>query len=393
MAVNLTNADDALKSYYLDAVSEQLNENVNPFLSLIKKTSDSVWGKEVKQLAVHGINGGIGAGTEDGNLPTARGNHYVQFTSALKNLYGTIEISDKAIKATENNSGAFVSLLNSEMDGLLKASAFNFGRMLFGDGTGKLATVVSVEEDNILVLNNVSGLMEGMVVDFRTSQGTLISAASEREVVLLDRESCAVQISGTAITSSTVPAGSIITVHGSYNNEITGLSAIFDADIDNLYGVSKSANIWLMPYVRENVGRLSESAIQTAIDAAEEAGGASPDVIITSFGVRRALISLLSENKRSVDTMELAGGFKGISFNGIPVVVDRFCPKNTMYILNSKDFALHQLCDWQWLTGDDGKVLRQVPGKPVYTATLVKYAELMCARPYAQAALTGIIEA
>ena len=31
MAVNLTNADEALKSYYLDAVSEQLNENVNPF--------------------------------------------------------------------------------------------------------------------------------------------------------------------------------------------------------------------------------------------------------------------------------------------------------------------------------------------------------------------------
>ena len=393
MAVNLTNADDALKSYYLDAVSEQLNQNVNPFLSLIKKTSDNVWGKEVKQLAVHGINGGIGAGTEDGNLPTARGNNYVQFTSALKNLYGTIEISDKAIKATENNSGAFVSLLNSEMDGLLKSSAFNFGRMLFGDGTGKIASVVSVGNNNVLVLSNVSAFMEGMIVDFRTSQGAAISGATEREVVYVDRENSSVQFGGTSITSTLVPANSIITVHGSYNNEITGLAAIFDSNITSLYGVSKSANAWLNPYIATSVGTLSEGDIQTAIDAVEEAGGEAPDVIITSFGVRRALLALLSAGKRSVDTLHLAGGFKGISFNGIPVVADRFCPKNTMYILNSKDFALHQLCDWQWLTGDDGKVLRQVPGKPVYTATLVKYAELMCARPYAQAALTGITEA
>ena len=43
--------------------------------------------------------------------------------------------------------------------------------------------------------------------------------------------------------------------------------------------------------------------------------------------------------------------------------------------------------------GDDGKILKQVANKPVYTATLVKYAELICAKPYAQGALFGINEA
>ena len=43
--------------------------------------------------------------------------------------------------------------------------------------------------------------------------------------------------------------------------------------------------------------------------------------------------------------------------------------------------------------GEDGKILKQVPGKPIYTATLVKYAELMCARPCGQGALYGITEA
>ena len=90
--------------------------------------------------------------------------------------------------------------------------------------------------------------------------------------------------------------------------------------------------------------------------------------------------------------MELAGGYKAMSFNGIPVVADRFCPDGTMYLLNTDDFCLHQLCDWQWLEGEDGKVLRQVAGKPVYTATLVKYADLVCTRPCGQAMLSGITE-
>ena len=93
-----------------------------------------------------------------------------------------------------------------------------------------------------------------------------------------------------------------------------------------------------------------------------------------------------------MDAVTIEGGFTALSFGGIPVVADRFCPEGTMYLLNTDDFALHQLCDWQWLEGEDGKVLKQIPGKPVYTATLVKYAELMCYRPCGQGCLTGITE-
>ncbi|MBO4251964.1 MAG: phage major capsid protein [Clostridia bacterium] len=393
MAVNLTNADSALKSYYLEAVSEQLNGSVNPFLAQIKKTSENVWGKEVKQLAIHGINGGIGAGTEDGNLPTARGNRYAQFTSTLKNLYGTIEISDKAIRASENNSGAFVSLLNQEMEGLIKASSFNLGRMLFGDGSGVLAAVTTANGGSVFTLDTVAPFMEGMIVDFRTSAGVAIEGATEREIIEVNRASKTIKVSGTALTSSTVPATSVISVHGSYNNEITGLAAIFNDSVTTLYGVTKSTNTWIKPKVKAQSGAITEAAIQSVLDSIEEAGGEQANLIITSFGVRRAFINLLSQNKRTVDSIDLAGGFKALSYNGIPVIADRFCPAGTMYILNTKDFTLNELCDWQWLTDDDGKVLRQVPGKPVYTATLVKYAELICARPYAQGAITSITEA
>lgn len=391
MAVNLTNADKALKTYYLDAVSSQL-DCVSPFYSMIKRSTDDVWGKEVKKLVTFGINGGVGAGTEEGNLPSSSGNDYKQITSTLKNLYGTIEITDKAIRASENNSGAFVNLLNAEMDGLIKASAFNLGRMLFGDGSGKVAKVKSVTK-GIIVVDSAKSLMEGMVVDFRdATTGDVIENFGGRRITALDRISCAMTVSGTAATSSTIPENTLITVQGSYNNEITGLGAIFDSSATTLYGLEKKSNLWLTPYSVSSVGAITEAKIQKALDYVEENGGAPAELIICSWGVRRAMQNMLSANRRTTDTMELAGGYKAMSYNGIPVVADRFCPEGSMYIINTKDFTLHQLCDWQWLTGDDGSVLKQVAGKPVFTATLVKYAELVCARPYGQGVLTGITE-
>ena len=186
-------------------------------------------------------------------------------------------------------------------------------------------------------------------------------------------------------------AGTIMTIQASYNHEITGLGAIF-GESANLYGINRSQNAWLMPYAQKSVGEISELTIQTALDEIEERSGKSVNFIVCSWGVRRALQQLFSANRRNIDTMELSGGFKAMNYNGIPIVADRFCPDGTMYLLNTNDFTLHQLCDWQWLADDDGRVLKQVPGKPVYTATLVKYAELICSCPQGQGMLSGITE-
>ena len=49
--VTLTTAQNALKSVYLNVLSEQLNINSNAFLSKIKQTSKDVFGKEIIKLA------------------------------------------------------------------------------------------------------------------------------------------------------------------------------------------------------------------------------------------------------------------------------------------------------------------------------------------------------
>lgn len=386
--VTLASADSALKSFYLDAVAQQLNTEVNPLLAKIKQSTADVWGKEVRRLAQYGVNGGVGAGTEEGSLPAAGGNNYDQFVTTLKNLYGTIEISDKAVRASENSAGAFVDLLNAEMEGLLRSSAFNFGRMLFGDGSGILCTVSAVS-GNVVTVDSVKNVIEGMTVDVLDADGDQVSGVTARRITAVDRTDKTITLSGGALTG--VVAGCTLCVQGSHNLELTGLGAIFKDD-GSLYGLSRAERQWMVPYIKESVGTISENAIQTAIDYLEETAGSRVDMIVCSWGVKRALQAVLAESRMQTDMAELAGGYRTITYNGIPVVADRFCPAGTMYLLNTRDFCLHQLCDWKWLEGDDGKVLRQVPGKPLYTATLVKYADLICTRPCGQAMLSGITE-
>lgn len=378
--VTLQNAENALKSVYLGTVTDLLNTRVNPLLTKIEQTSADVWGKEIRTAARFGINGGIGAGDEDGDLPDAYGNNYLQFVTTLKNLYGQIEISDKAIRASEDGRGAFTDLLNAELEGLLNASKFNLGRMLYGDGTGKLCSFS--DSDAGVVCDNTRNLIEGLVVDVYGSSGTKKGAA---RITYVDRKSNKVQHDNSTLA---LASGDVMYVQGSKDKEITGIGALFDGT--SIYGVQKSAHPFLNPYAKDVNGAIDEIVIQEAIDALENDAGSTVDFIACSQDAKYSFIDYMSSFKRNIDFTELEGGFKTISYNGLPLVYDRFVPDGCMYLFNTKAFKLHQLCDWRFLETENGKILRQNQGKPTYTATLVKYCDLICQKPNGQAKLSGI---
>ncbi len=385
--VTISNANKALKTFYLGFLADQLNVGVNPFPAKIGPPTADVWGKEIKKLAPYGINGGIGSGAETDPLPASGGNNYAQFTLTLKNLFGKIEISDKAVRASQNSAGAFVNLLNAEMDGLLKAGKFNFGRMLYGDGSGLIATTVTnaSSSPDTLTVDSVKALMEGMTVDVYNASGNKDAALSGARILVIDRDAKTVRLSAAA--SAAVGAGYKLYVQGSKDNELTGLEAVF-GDSEQIYGLNRADYSFLTPYVNAVDGKATPAAIQSAIDVIEEVSGGTVDFIVCSFDVRRQYVDFLSANRTNLDYMNLDGGYKALSYAGVPLVADRFVADGTMYLLNSADFKLHQLCDWRWLEGEGGTVLHQIPGKASYSATLVKYADLLCERPMGQAKLT-----
>ncbi|MBQ7351608.1 MAG: phage major capsid protein [Clostridia bacterium] len=390
--ITLETADKALKTVYLGVVGNQLNVSANPLLTKIKQTTSNIFGNEIRKATSFGVSGGVSAGSESGELPGAYGKKYQQFVATLKNLYGTIEISDKAIRCSQNSAGAFVNLLNEEMESLIKSSTFNLGRMLYGDGSGILATVNASNEVDAeyLSVDSARNFIENLACRYVTKAGSQYTADEPIVVQHVDRANN--QVSFNIGPAMDYNGYKIATLNG-LKSEITGLGKIFDSNASSIYGLDKNMFKWLNPYVKTNVGAISETVMQTAIDEIEEVSGSEIDFIACSAKVRRAYQEEIGSYKRNIDVMNLQGGFKAISYNGIPVVTDRFVEDDAMYLLSTKDFELCQLCDWQWLEGNDGKIIKQKDGYPVYTATLVKYAELLCNRPNAQAKLSGIIGA
>lgn len=387
MAVTMATAEQALKILFLEALRNQLNINTNPLYNEIAQSTRNVVGKEVRKMAPYGLNGGFGAGTEDGELPAAGGNQYIQFVSTLKNLYGTIEISDKAIKASQNNAGAFVQLLNDELKMLLKSSQFNLGRMLFGDGSGKLATCAVNNATNVLAVDSVQYLMEGMTIDILNESGQVITGGKGLRILAVDRANKKIRVSAPVTTADT----DFITIQNSYNQEITGLGAIFKTT-GTLYGVDRSQHYWMIPYISADIGSISDTKIQAAIDYLEDTMGAKVNYIAAAPGVVRAYVAYLESTKRNVNTLDLKGGFKAISYADLPIVRERFALPGEMYLLDTSQFTLHHMGDWEWME-EDGKILTKVPKYPIWSATLVRYAELVCDHPGGQAKLVGITEA
>lgn len=380
--VTLNSADSVLKSFYLDAVTETLNTKINPFLAMVEKTSQNVAGKEVRKALSCGFNNGISAGTETGDLPTAHGNEYNQIVAPLKNFYGTIEISDKALRASASSDGAFVNLLNDEMRTLVNTAKYNFGRMLYGDGSGILAVATSVntDDENAFYVTNVQNFVVGMLVDAVSG----ITRVKNLRVVSVDRENSSVIFaSDTDLTTLSniyfVMPGVEIDGH-----ELSGLAAVFEGDM--LYGLDRNLP-GMKAYSNKQAGAPCDEVMQAAIDTIEAVSGYKPNIILCSADVRRSFIIYQRDCGLQLSTTQLEDGSTAIDYYGIPMVVDRFCPAKTMYFLNTDFFKMHQLCDWQWLETEDGKILKQTPGKPVYTATLVKYAELVCDNPSAQGML------
>lgn len=381
--VTLSSADGALKSFYLDAVTDALNMKINPFLAEIEKTSQNITGKDIRKAFTPGYSNGVAPGAEDGDLPEAKQREYKQMVAPLKNFYGTLEISDKAIRATANSEGSFVNLLNEEMEALLDTAKFNFGRMLFGDGSGSLSTITAYS-GGWLTVTNVKNFAIGMVLDIWIGETmfdnvTITKINYDENKVYTESEHSSVAIQSTV--------GGQFFLHGSKGGELTGLEAIFSKK--DIYGLSRDM-MGMTPYVTNATGDITEAVVEGAMDRVEAESGKRPNFIICSWEVRRALQNYYKTCGIALPTIKMEGGYTALDFNGVPLVADRFCPKDTMYLLNTDCFKLYQLCDWQWLESEDGKILKQVAGKPVYTATLVKYAELICENPSAQAKLAGI---
>jgi hypothetical protein len=382
--LNMVAASEALKINYLPALRYQLN-TANPILSVIDRNSESVVGSEIRMALRYGRQGGVGNRAEDGTLPIPNSRKTKQAKFETKNLFARIQISDKTMKASRSRDGAFVSLLEAELEDAQNDAKDSMARQVFGDGTGKLATFSAATTQNTFTVSNSQYFVEGMYIDVVNLAGTVTQ--SQREVTAVDDNTSQITLSGSAFTTL---ATDYAVVFGNLNQELTGFGSVFTTG-NTIYGINRATDKWFNPTVKGTVGAISEVGIQKQIDDVDRKAGGKTNFLLSSYGVRRAYQDLLLATKRTTDVMKLKGGYEALTYNGMPFAVDKYAPNGTLYGLDLSTWSLYHIEDWTWLQ-EDGAVLHRVADRPVWEASLVRYCDLGCSKPKGNFIMTGITE-
>ncbi len=388
MAVTLTSVEKALKELYLGAIIDQLNTEVDPFTARIERSTEAIVGNNgIVRAAQVGLNGGFGAGTETGTLPTPGENIYKKLTSTTKNLYGVISVSDKALKSIRgNDKGSFANLIQREIDSMMTTAKWHFARQIYGGAAGTLATcTANATSSTTIGVNSVQFLMEGITIDIWPSSGTAIATA--RRIINVDRANKTITISGTGVV---ITSGAFITCQGSKDLEMTGLTDLFNTSATYLYGNTRATSGWLNPTVKTSVGAIGQDKLQDLITELEDAYNVKIDYISAGNDAFVSYMLLLKKESRQVNTMRLAGGVTGLKFNDIDVVRNKFAIPAGMDFLDTSKFRIDQVGEWDWIEGPTRSIFVQAGSTPTYNATLVKYADLMCLTPGGMGRMTGL---
>lgn len=413
MGMTMSTADAALKDFYLDPVREQINYK-NVLLEYCSKGKVDVEGRRAV-LSLHTrrnssvgsrVDGNFLPGTNIAGTTTSIGQQgYASELVTLKQLFGRIQVDERVLKAAKTNRGAFINVMNTETEGLAEDMKKDLNRQLFGDGTGVIAQMGVTSASTTVVLHTTNTtraqlrqIEVGMVVDIGTQAdadlrvaGGTITAVSFASIgaATFTLDSAIT----TAVTDFLFRAG-VGAGGATAGVEVTGLSSIID-DSGTLFNVNPATDPRWASYEKGSIGAITDDALIAASQEVAYNSGDQLDLFLTTNGVVRSYAASLAAQKRFANTLDLKGGFKGLSVGAgnseIGLTDDKDCPAGTVFGINEAHLFMHAAGDWEWMDLD-GAVWSRQPNKPSYEATLFRFHELTTDKRNSLAKLTGVTD-
>lgn len=412
----LAAADAVLKEDYHGPIAEQLN-NGNIMLATVGRNTDDIVGRRFVTPIHVSRNSGVGARGEKATLPSAGNQGYVDIIGPVRYNYARIELSGPVIAASSKSRGAFISLLDAEVNGATTDGKRDVCRQVWGESNGRIATCGTTTTSTTVVLATTTRedqyrwLEEGFLIDIGTV-ATPTSIASARAVTSVDRANHQIVISGAAVSTTSAAflfrsgAGGASSNSGNPGDgqiEWTGLQTMVD-DTAVLHTVNPSTYPQWKAIVDSNSGTnraISENLVNKNAMSTEVKSGQVVNLLVGSDGTFRSYANLLVSLKRFTDSVDLGGGYTGVNVGLTPqkgtagssmaLTWDRDCPSNRLYGLSTDAFKLMVLEDWSWIPGTNGNLL-QVTDQDDYTATMRHYGELVCTRRNANFVIKDITE-
>lgn len=416
-ALTLAAADAVLKEDYKTPVVDQLN-NGNVLLAQVERNSEDFVGRRFVMALHVGRNSGVGARAEGGTLPTAGAQQYENTFGPVRSMYARIQLSGQVIEAMSKDRGSFIRALRPEMEGATADAKRDYCRQLWGTSNGRICGVNTVNSTTLTPAGIRQDQLRHLDDDFLVDIGTAAdptAIASGRSVTAVDYDAGTFTISGAAVN---VTAGTHFVYRsgagGASNNsgnpgdgqiELTGLQTMVADDTAVLHTLDPASESKWKPNVDDNGGTLraiSENLVTKRIMRTEITSGKMTELLVASDGVFRSYANLLTTLKRFGDSIDLKGGYSGVSVtavgsgrspkaNKMALTWDRDCPDNHLFGLRMDDFTFYELLDWEWMD-KHGAILVQVGDTDAYSATLKKYGDFACRRRNSQWVIKDITE-
>ena len=266
-------------------------------------------------------NQGLGSRAERAILPLPGKQGFVGTRVTMRYQYGVGDITIQGLKLADREPRSFVNLLDQEMSGLRDDVMKDYARQFYGNGTGALATVVSVDANEITV-DSTQYFQYEQRLDSVTESGPTVTA-EDMEVLDIDEGANTIEVDD----ATGVTAGDVLVREGSFNQEINGLGALIHdtREVQNLDPTDEPT--WSSPLFTAGSARAyDEMLFVKAMDGTRRRSGKFVSVIFTDFGGRRAVFENLSQGREYVNTIEFAHGFSALPFNygarQVPIVED-----------------------------------------------------------------------
>lgn len=391
----LATADAILKDLYVGPIVEQINYKTY-MLDQIERDSDHVdfTGRRAIVPVHSRRNRKRGSISDGGTLPVPGYQGDIDAIVAIKYHSQGISLTDQTIKQAKGNEGAFVNVLDRETKMLAKDMRKDINRQVYGDGTGKLATLTAAGGGGTaLTMDSVQYLDVDDPLDVRDAAGVLRGATV---VTAVNRTTKVVTVSPAVAAAA---ATDFVTVEGSYLLEMEGLRSLTDTT-GILHGINRATagqEFWQGKRRAAGGAVAGESLFEQLADDIGAGGNGEVDVFVTTRGIRRRLADTYQSQKRFNDAKatDIHGGYTAIYVNEIPVIADDDAPKGWIFAINKEAFKWFEVDKPDWLKSEDGQVWHLATSstgsgrRAAWEAWFVWYAALASLAPNRTGAITG----
>ena len=354
-------------------------------------------------------HGGIGNLPNDSaNINAASGARVTRGTIAPKIVTGAFNISHMVIAAAKaGNMSAVEDALSFQSRTLPSDFARHLNRQYYSDGVGVISQVLgSVSGTEFSVMRPDSGLDDGRSIDWYGSvNGDInpIKYFADDQVIGLGTAGAVIgtvsALTGTSVqltgATATVGSDAVFILHGSPTAATAGTAevqgirrALSSTTGTSLYaGLARNTNAWTPQF-----GSVSEALTQdrleiSYLDATEYSMNSDKYVILVNKTLFRKYGDILTTMRRSVNQLDLVGGWKGLEFaagaGSVSVVLDRDVPDGEALIINLNTWVVCQISDIDWFSDPETGSMLKIQNSIQYQATLLYYVNLFCLAPAA----------